>query len=309
MCITEEYMTKTEFMNEIKNKYSLDTLIEFIDSIKDKSILVVGDTIIDEYQYGYTLGKSGKSPIVAFENKEIETYQGGVLAISNHLKEFCKVDVYTGNTAVHKKRYIQGNQKLFETYTYMKNDIDNSFLDEKEISNYDIVLIADFGHGFIDKKLQHKLESDAKYISLNTQLNAGNMGMNTINKYTHRNYVSIDFIELRLATSNQFDSISEIIRDIFGYETVSITEGRSGVFLYRNKELIHIPALADNVVDPIGAGDAYLSITTPLAYMKHPLEIIGLMGSTASSIACTYPGNSKYVTKDMMIDYLKRIYE
>jgi bifunctional ADP-heptose synthase (sugar kinase/adenylyltransferase) len=288
------------------SKYKMDDIYSYFDKIKDINALIVGDTIIDVYQYGRTLGKSGKSPIVAFENDKIESYQGGILAIQNHLKEFINVDIYTGKEAIYKKRYIDGTQKLFETYTYKDNHIKST---HKNISDYDMVLIADFGHGFINKELQYQLESEAKYIALNTQLNAGNMGLNTINKYTHRNYVSIDKTELRLATSNQFDSIETIIRDTFTHETVSITDSNNGVYLYRNKELIHFPALARNIVDTVGAGDAYLSITSPLVYIQSPLDIIGFVGNCAGAIACTYQGNKEYISKDKMFNFISRIYE
>jgi len=299
----EEY---NQFLESIKKTYSIDTLEKYLDSINDISILIVGDTIIDEYQYGYTLGKSGKAPIVAFQNTNIERYDGGVLAIRNHLKDFCKVDILTGWKQIVKKRYIQENQKLFETYSF-KEDL--GYNEDKSISSYDIILIADFGHGFIDKELQHKLESEAKYIALNTQLNAGNMGMNTINKYTHRNYISIDNTELRIAVSNQFDPIEKIIKSKFTHETVSVTDSNRGVYIYRNGELIHTPALAKYVVDTIGAGDAYLSLTTPLAYMQVPLNIIGFFGNCAGAIACGYPGNKESVTKEKIHTFINEIYD
>jgi len=299
-------MDKTDTIINIKKTYSLDDMFCLLDKIKDINILVVGDCIIDEYQYGVTLGKSGKSPIVAFQEEKKEIYEGGILAIYNHLKDFCNVECFTGNKKIIKRRYIDNNQKIFETYRYKDN---NKYIDiSKPISEYDMVLIADFGHGFIDKKLQETLESESKYIALNTQLNAGNMGMNTINKYTHRNYISIDFIELRLAFSNQFDSIEDIIKSKFHHETVSITAGREGVFLYRNNELTHVPALAENVVDAIGAGDAYLSITSPLAYIKASLPIIGLIGNVAGAIACTYSGNSEYMTRKKIKGFLEDLY-
>jgi len=286
--------------------YKKTDILDYIDKLKNLEILIVGDTIIDEYQYGYTLGKSGKSPIVAFQNTNLEIYDGGVLAIKNHLKGFCNVDILTSHRQVVKRRYIQSNQKLFETYSF-KEDL--GYNDSKSISSYDIVLIADFGHGFIDKNLQHKLESESKYIALNTQLNAGNMGMNTINKYTHRDYICIDFMELRVATSNQFDNIETIIKDTFNHETVSITESNKGSYLYRNGELIHSKALAKNIIDTIGAGDAYFSLSSPLSYLKAPLEIIGLFGNIAGAIACTYPGNKEHITKEKFINYIEDFYD
>jgi bifunctional ADP-heptose synthase (sugar kinase/adenylyltransferase) len=301
-------MNQAEFFEILKDKQcTIESVMQSLDKIKDVSILIVGDTIIDEYQYGVTLGKSGKAPIVAFQEEELECYPGGILAIFNHLKEFANVDYYTSEKATIKKRFIQGNQKLFETY----HTCDNRVYKEpnNRISDYDIVMVADFGHGFIDKKLQDKLECESKYIALNTQLNAGNLGFNTINKYTHRNYICIDHNELRLATSNQFDSIRDIISQKFKHETVSITESSSGAYLFRNKEIIQVPAFAEKVVDTVGAGDAYFSLTSPLAYTQTPLEVIGFIGNVAGAIACTYPGNKEHVTRQGLEQFIKEIYD
>ena len=294
-----------EFLAKLKEKYSINDILKYLDDIKNLSILAVGDTIIDAYQYGETLGKSGKAPIVAFQENNKELYDGGVLAIYNHLKGFAKVDYFTGKKKVIKKRFIDNNQKIFETYKYEENE---RYLPlNKKISDYDLILIADFGHGFIDKRLQETLESESKYIALNTQLNAGNMGLNTINKYTHRNYISIDTMELRLAASNQFDTIEDIIRKRFNHETVSITDRNKGSILYRNNELLYVPAFAKNIIDTTGAGDAYLSITSPLAYIQSPLDIIGFLGNVAGAIACTYQGNKESVTKEKLIKFIEEL--
>ena len=223
-----------------------ENLLNSLDKIKDIDILIVGDTILDEYQYGNTLGKSGKNPIVAFKNDYIERYDGGVLAIYNHLKELSSVEYLTGDECIIKKRYIQETQKLFETYTHIQNPFKSTI--SKNISDYDLVIIADFGHGFINRELRGRIESESKYIALNTQLNAGNLGLNTINKYKNRNYISIDGLELRLAVSNSEDSVESILRNTFHHETVSITSGKDGSIIYRNGNLIRISSFIDIIV-------------------------------------------------------------
>lgn len=289
----------------MKFKKYKSELLEILDKVKNLNILVVGETIIDEYQFGYTLGKAGKFPIVAFQEKELETYPGGILAICNHLKDFVKVDYFTSEKAIIKKRFIQDNQKLFETYSTCDNRMYKQ--PNYKISDYDIVIISDFGHGFLDKNKRDLLEKNANFLALNAQINAGNMGMNTINKYSHADYICIDENELRLATSNQYGNIEEIIRNRFTNEIVSITESKSGCIVYKNGELVRIPALAKSIVDTVGAGDAFLSITSPLAYLNSTIEIIGLAGNIAGAIACTYMGNKGHLTKDLFYKYIEEL--
>jgi len=282
--------------------------INYLDDIKDLNVLVIGETIIDEYQYGYTLGKAGKFPIVAFQNQEREVYPGGVMAIRRHLKDFCNVRCYTSEKTIRKKRYVQNGQKLFETYTYDKiSHYDKALTKKPNIEDYDMVIVADFGHGFITKKLREEIQEKAKWIALNTQSNAGNMGMNTINKYDKWDYVCIDENELRLATSNQYDDIENIAKKRFNPPQVaSITLSKKGTMIYKDKKITHIKALIDNPIDTVGAGDAYLAITSPLAYNKAPPNIIGYIGNVAGAIACSYQGNKDSVHKIAILEYFRR---
>ena len=59
-----------------------------IESLTDLKVLVIGDTIIDEYHYIKSLGKSSKSPTLSTQFVRAEVFAGGVLAIANHLNEF-----------------------------------------------------------------------------------------------------------------------------------------------------------------------------------------------------------------------------
>src|SRR5207244_1590664 len=47
------------------------------------------ETIVDEYQFCSVMGKSGKEPVLAALHNRTEQYVGGVLAIANHVSNFC----------------------------------------------------------------------------------------------------------------------------------------------------------------------------------------------------------------------------
>ena len=295
-------INRKTFVEEIKNKYSSNDIVGYIESFKKLNVLVVGEVIIDEYQYGYTLGKSGKFPIVSFKNESIEKYKGGVIAVNNHIKEFVnKVDYWTDKNIIIKKRYIENERKIFETYSIFEDEF---YSGEKEIKDYDLVIVADFGHGFLDKEKRKKIEKESNFLALNTQNNSGNMGMNTINKYNRWDYISLDEIEVRLACSNQFDKIEDLIKEKFKKEIVSITENKYGCYVYKDNSIMKIPAFADNIIDTVGAGDAFLSITSLLAYNNAPIEIIGLLGNFAGAIACGWEGNKEYITRKKMMNFI-----
>jgi bifunctional ADP-heptose synthase (sugar kinase/adenylyltransferase) len=301
-------MNEEEFVKMIKKNHIIDTILPYLNKINNLNVLVIGETIIDEYQYGYTLGKSGKSPVVAFKNENMERYGGGILAIINHLNGIVKqVDYWTHNNVSVKKRYIQNSQKLFETYRIIKMKNEHEYL---PLSDYDLVIVADFGHGMITKEMREQIQDEAKFIALNCQLNAGNMGLNTINKYENADYICVSENELRLALSSQFDDLQGLIKDNIEQDvTLSITQGNNGSLIYRNDEFVHIPAYATNVIDSTGAGDTFLAITSPLAYINAPLDVIGIIGNCAGALACSWHGNKYYIDKINLCNYIKNIFQ
>ena len=77
-------------INKINTEYSFSKIKYLIDKLKNLKVLVVGETIIDEYNFCEALGKSGKDPFLVFRDIKTEQYLGGAVAISKHLSQFCK---------------------------------------------------------------------------------------------------------------------------------------------------------------------------------------------------------------------------
>ena len=52
--------------------------------------MIIGDSILDEYIYTDTLGKSAKESILATLKKNEEIFAGGSIAAANNISDFCK---------------------------------------------------------------------------------------------------------------------------------------------------------------------------------------------------------------------------
>jgi rfaE bifunctional protein nucleotidyltransferase chain/domain len=325
------------YINDLKNRYTSDDVISCIDSLKDAKVLVIGDTIIDEYHYCRPLGKSSKSPTISTIFLNGEAYAGGVLAIANHLEQYAgRVELVTvlgsQNSQVEiieknlspgverkffyrndsptntKRRYIDTylNIKLFEV-TF----INDKFLDhglEADIINYlktriheyDFILISDFGHGFITPGLQQFLQDSGKFIAVNAQTNSNNYGFNYITKYRNVCYISIDEKELRLPFGDNYGKIEYLVEKlskITGCNDITITLGQSGSMFYSSGEYYSAPAFARAVKDSVGAGDALLSITSLLKYKKVSSELIPFIGNCMGTMAVEIIGNEHPVYK------------
>lgn len=220
-----------------------------IDSVKDMRVTVIGDAIIDEYQYVSALGKPSKENIIASLHRDIESFAGGIFATANHVSSFCgQVDLITTlaedcpyielikrtlkpNVTLHavrvtdrpttrKLRFVDKGanvRKLFEVY-FMDDrplsDTDHSRVTEvitRTAPQAEVVIVNDFGHGLIDQKMVTALRNSAKFLAVNSQTNAGNQGYNLITKYPGADYVCIDAPEARLATTDKYSDITTVV--------------------------------------------------------------------------------------------------
>ncbi|MCP4369897.1 MAG: adenylyltransferase/cytidyltransferase family protein, partial [Deltaproteobacteria bacterium] len=69
-----------EFMDLFRLRYKLDEIHDFLDKMESLKVMVIGDTILDDYHYCDPLGKSNKDPVLALHYKSNDLFAGGVLA-------------------------------------------------------------------------------------------------------------------------------------------------------------------------------------------------------------------------------------
>jgi len=79
----------TEYLNRFAAGHSAGEVLRWLEGGRGLKVLVVGETIIDEYHYCETLGKSGKEPILATRYLRSERFAGGILAVANNVAAFC----------------------------------------------------------------------------------------------------------------------------------------------------------------------------------------------------------------------------
>ena len=77
-----------------------------------------------------------------------------------------------------------------------------------------------------------------------------------------------------------------------------VTRGKKGALIWDSKEnFVIVPAFAMKVVDRVGAGDAFLSITALAAAKGIAPEVLGFIGNIAGAEAVEVIGNKKSISK------------
>jgi len=275
---------------------------------------VIGEPIIDVYRFVNPEGISSKSPTVSARFIREEHYNGGSIAIANHLEDFCSVsaDRSTGGVPV-KIRYISGNQRIFEVthidesfFEYGQERISAELIDS---SPYDVIVAADFGHGLFEGHLLDALAGAKSFVGLNVQTNSSNFGFNVYTKHKRWDYLCLDTREIRLAHNDRFTSPLVLGSHVWNQHgrPLSITLGPNGSALWTKEGQYSSPAFSDTVVDATGAGDAYFAITTLLmATGCHP-ELVTFIGNIFAGLKTRIIGNKHSVSKASLLKALKGI--
>lgn len=314
------------FLSEFTRRFAPHQVTGYLEGASRLRILALGETIIDEYHYCETMGKSGKEPILATRFMSSEKFAGGVLAVTNHLAAFSdqvSLVSFLGDTDSHeefirqklnpsirthffvhsnaptiiKRRFVETYplQKLFEVYTMNgaeERAEESRMLREKLadiLPDFDLVVVADYGHGMLDRETVDLLCERSRFLAVNVQVNAGNYGFNTVSKYPRADFVCISEREIRLEARSRLRPLEQIVEDVAGRlscDRVLVTQGKQGCLCYERREgFTRVPALTSHVVDRIGAGDTVLSVASLCVAQGAPMVVAGFVGNAAATHA------------------------
>lgn len=344
--LTEEVK---EYMQDFKQRYTMDDIKAYTEKMQDLKVLVVGDVIIDEYVFCEVQGLMSKNVAYSARLHRDEKYLGGSIAIARHIASFCNnvklmavvgkepefeptfkrvlpeeiaVDfVYSDEyPTIVKKRYVSEDVKKDEVdKVFVINNIPldmsidkpakTAFREklERNLKEYDLVVLCDFGHGLIDRKTREIIEKQAKTLVINCQTNSSNYGTNLITKYTRADAFSLDDKELKLAFSDynsashqeKLAMLSNHLHSC-GWHTMGV---QGAEVIDENENIMRCPALTNKTKDTIGAGDAFFSLAALCTGVEAPWEIGTFMGNIAAALAANIVGNKKPVEKVNVLKY------
>ncbi len=241
------------YIQHLKKRYQEKDLVDFIKQLEGLKVLVVGDAIIDDYQYVEPLGQSGKGIHMVARCRSREVFAGGVFAVANHVANFtsdvtlltaigardgsrdiintklnskikCHYVEMDGAETLTKKRYVLRDgdtlSKLFETYSGSdqimgKAEIAKALNFIREYANdYDAIIVSDFGNGFVNKEMIQALGETKTFLAINAQTNSGNRGYHVVTHYPRADYISLNEGELRLTAHDKHGDMKKIIEKV-----------------------------------------------------------------------------------------------
>jgi bifunctional ADP-heptose synthase (sugar kinase/adenylyltransferase) len=333
--------------NKPKEKFSFNEAKEIIDKIGELKILIIGDTIIDEYIYVSLLGKPSKENITSTIYEDIERKAGGLLTAVNILSSFCNnidyitvmsdkkndevlISEYTAKNlnqqitikrpypTTKKTRFVlrgERPKKLFEIY-----EMNDEFIDEKierkildylnsEITEYDLVIVQDYGHGLLTENIIQILIKKAKFLAINAQINSGNFGYNMITKYNRGTYYCLDLNEARMAINSKYEKVEripQILAEKTNGKYIAVTLGKDGsISCNPSGKICYSPALGEEIFDTMSSGDAYYSLSAAVILLSNSIQLSALVGNLAAAIKISIPRLNDSIDKDVFLEKLR----
>jgi D-beta-D-heptose 7-phosphate kinase/D-beta-D-heptose 1-phosphate adenosyltransferase len=292
-------------------------LKKIIGRFNKAKILVIGDLILDEYVWGSVERISPEAPVpVVWANKR--TYvPGGAANVANNIRaldgrvclvgvsgkdkntdilfsELRRRKINTSGIFIEPKRHttlktriIAGHQQIvridWEHTDSLPRQLNRRIIKfiQKNIDDFDALIIEDYGKGVINMELLAELISLArcrkKIITVDpkeehfqyyrgvTSITPNRKELENairnlkIKDTTNRFKLNND----RLFTDSDIDSALRQILEYLELESILVTLGEHGMQLCeRNGRITHIPTVAQAVFDVSGAGDTVISAFT-----------------------------------------------
>jgi len=324
-------------------RHSAGKVVRYLEGGQPRKVLLLGETIIDEYQYCEALGKSGKEPILAVRQHSSEKFAGGVLAVASHIASFsdhvrlmsflgdqdsheefiraklqCKVNAefyrQSGAPTIVKRRFIERYpfQKLFEVYVMADATTETPETERfrgdlaAELPNFDVVVVCDYGHGMLDAKTIDVVTRQARCLAVNAQVNAGNHGFNTVSRYGKADYICLSEYELRMETRQRHQDlrvVAQTLADRLGCRKMLVTRGRSGALCYGKGEGFADVPALASHFTDRVGAGDAVFAVTSLC-MDAPPEILALIGNAVGAMSVAEVGNRNAINATALVRFL-----
>ncbi len=223
-----------------------------------------------------------------------------------------------GFTTIIKQRFVEplldGNEmsKLFAV-NYLDANPPPAAVQKKvadairrAIKKADVVLLADFGHGLLQAQIRDLVQNESPFLALNCQTNSNNHGFNIISRqYQRADAFSLDEQELMLAVGRrdlqheqELARLKKSLRSRYAW----LTRGAVQTIGLRDRETAcHCPPLETDIVDTIGAGDAFFSVAALAAARGLPVDLATFLGQLAGAQAVKIVGNASPISKTTLL--------
>jgi len=317
---------KILFRDISDQSFKLPELKSFLVRASELRVLLLGETIIDEWVDITVTNMSQKSRCVAGQETARMRQVGGTGIIALHLAGFvqhvhCLTNDLPGalpanisvshlaETPLIKTRFVDrdSGSPLFEAKVL---DIPEVSRDLPDFDDYDLVLIADFGHGLLDARTINERIAAKKRctVAAMAQVNSSNYGYNLPVKYVGADYYSLNRTEAELSLHEKDLPAEELVgrmSRLLHCRRLSVTDGSHGAIVRIDDQVFSLPTLSTSIIDTIGCGDAYFALSSLAAALGLSARLVALAGSIGAAAMTQRRCNERPITEQEFMTIAK----
>ena len=319
---------------------------KLLENANNKTIVVVGDVMLDQYFWGEVSRVSPEAPVPVVDIFDESYHLGGAANVAQNLislgikpvlcgllgndnrgKRFIEIcdkmninscGLYKDENRITtvKSRVIGNNQQIVRMDREVKNPIDTvgeNFIYEKIINleTVDGIIFEDYDKGTISPNLIQKIISWAKTKNIPVFVdpkfnNFKNYQGATLFK-PNKKETEIG-LEMKLDSKEQIFSAGRKLLEEHNLENVLITLGADGMILFEKDGTVSsVPTIARKVADVSGAGDTAIATLTAMFVLGATLEEAAIIANFAAGIVCEKPGIVA-IEKNELIEAAKKFF-
>ncbi len=176
-----------------------------------------------------------------------------------------------------------------------------------EMAWADVVLVTDFGHGLFQHQVRDLVQDASPFLALNCQTNSNNHGFNIISRqYRRADAFTLDQQELMLSAGHRHLDFRVALEELRGQLSATagwLTRGPvETIGVHERGDASFCPPLEVDVLDTIGAGDAFFSVVALAAVRGVPMNLATFIGQLAGAQAVRVVGNAAPVSKETLLE-------
>jgi len=310
---------------------------------KTKKVLVIGDIMLDVYQYGKCNRISPEAPVPVIEFTKEEKMLGGAGNVLRNLLSFglqCEIISVIGedltgrvvldnlndlriNTSsliidnnrktTEKIRIVSSGQHLIRIDKEEKHPI-SEVIEEKiisfvknKINECDVILFSDYMKGVLTDNVCSEIIKIAK---INKVLTLVDPKGENYKKYKNIDLIKPNLKEAEILLDRKINSVVEIeiasvkLKELLNCKQVVITLAEAGIAFFEEKFEI-VPTHSCPVFDVSGAGDTVLASLTLCLVNNYSLRDSCVFANTAASIVIQKIGAEVTTVKDVIEEMKK----
>ncbi len=328
-----------EKLQLVMRRYDLtfQHLRDTVAAMRDKTVHVVGDTIVDSYTHCSMIGGGTKTPTISARYERRQDYVGGAAVVAKHCAAagarvtFSSVvgDDEHGLLAANNldaagvvadlivdrsRPTTNKNAIVVDGHRIVKVDtVDNRSIGDKVLEQLyenvrqpsDAVIFSDFRHGIFNARTIPRLTDaiPARTIRAADSQVASRWG--NILDFRGFDMVTPNEKEARFALGDQDSGIRQLATRLFDASKCAfliMKLGERGTYgLGLGDDHFFLDSFAGDITDAVGAGDALLAYAVMAMATKSCIPpVTAILGSIAAGLECEREGNVPVTADDMV---------